>query len=151
MTSLAYSRAAGPITLGPSLTRITLTGAEAGAPGVVMRGVESGRRVYLVVAGLHAAAPPGVVYGVYVGLPMDAVPGPDNPFLAGNLNFFGATDLAPGRPAGPVTISLDVTATLQMLASKGLLGGPLDVAMVPVGVPATGSQPSLGSLTLVMQ
>jgi len=142
----------GPISLGPGQTRITLTGSE--PPDATIKALGPERRVYLVFSGLHALEQPGVVYDVYLALPKTAVAAPNSRsrFLAGTLNFFAASDLAPGRVAGthPI-VSVEVTGLVRRLAAEGLLSRTTDVTVLPEGVPTTGSNPTIESVALVAQ
>jgi len=150
-TTLATAPA-GPISLGPGQTRIALTATE--PPDVTIKGLGPEQKVYLVFSGLHALKQPGVVYEVYLALPTTAAASPNSRsrFLAGTLNFFAASDLAPGRVAGthPI-VSVEVTGLVRRLAAEGLLSRTTDVTVLPEGVPTTGSNPTIESVALVAQ
>jgi hypothetical protein len=151
ITTLAAAPA-GPISLGLGQTRITLTGTE--PPEATIKALGPERKVYLVFSGLHALEQPGVVYDVYLALPKTAAASPNSRgrFLAGTLNFFAASDLAPGRVAGthPI-VSVEVTGLVRRLAAEGLLSRTTDVTVLPDGVPARGSNPTIESVALVAQ
>jgi hypothetical protein len=150
-TTLATAPA-GPISLGPSQTRIALTGAE--PPDATIKALGPERKVYLVFSGLHALEQPGVVYDVYLALPKTAAASPNSRsrFLAGTLNFFAASNLAPGRVAGthPI-VSVEVTGLVRRLAAEGRLSRTTDVTVLPEGVPTPGSKPTIESVALIAQ
>jgi hypothetical protein len=151
MTTLAAAPT-GPISLGPGQTRITLTGTE--PPDATIKALGPERKIYLVFSGLHALEQPGVVYDVYLALPKTAAASPNSRsrFLAGTLNFFAASDLAPGRVAGthPI-VSIEVTGLVRRLAAEGLLSRTTDVTVLPEGIPTTGSNPTVESVALIAQ
>jgi hypothetical protein len=147
--TLATSDRGGPIAVGPGPTRISLIGAAPANPTV--RTLAQDREVYLVIAGLHAAAQPGVVYDVYLA-PGTADKGSGKPELVGTINFFAASDLGNGRPAGQhPTVSLNVSDTARRLAEQGLLGAGAVVTIAPQATPAPNARPTIDSVALVAQ
>jgi hypothetical protein len=149
------STASGAVTLDREVTRVRLAPGASAAP-LSRRIAEggSGRRYFLVLSDLRAAAQPGVVYDIYLGLQPGANPGPNDPRLVGTLNFFG---VAPPNTTRNLSRSYDVTQTVRALQSQGLLDGPLTVTIVPgagssadnAGQPV--AQPSIGRIALMAQ
>jgi hypothetical protein len=151
MTQMAVS-ASSPIALSTTPTRISLSGTHELLSHPETFGPD--RKIYLVITGLHASAQPGVVYNVFLLPPAsgDERLSPESPYLAGTLNFFAASDLAPGRPAGQrPRISFDVTSIVRTMRANG---HPLDGASVvvsPAGKPDSSAKPTIESVALIGQ
>ena len=100
-TILAHSPA--PLTLGtgPVVTPLAGTG-----PGLAARldALPPGHSLYLLVRGLTAHQPPGVIYTAYLDLPAGANPTEKDPHLLGYINFYGA------RPPGAATTPPSILA-----------------------------------------
>jgi hypothetical protein len=118
--------APGPVALSDKTIRVPL---EPSSGVTLSRRLSDlgGRRVFLVLGDLQAAAPPGIIYDVYLGLPSGAAPTANDPHYVGALNFFA---VAPPNPK-PLSRSYDVTALAGRLASQGPAEG-LAVTIVPM-------------------
>lgn len=144
-----------PIELGAEPVRVALAPAAdepAAAPSLAegMRALARSGRVYLVLEDVHAAEQPGIIYSVHLNLPPDAEPMPEDETFVGALNFFNAVPHEDhGRPS--IDVSFDVTALVRDLQERGRLGEQPEVTLAPLGAPAEGSQPVVGSVRLVLQ
>jgi hypothetical protein len=109
-----------------------------------------GKHLFLILGDLRATAPPGVVYGVYLGLPPGPIPDAPDPYFVGTLNFFAVTP--PAAAAQPFR-SYDVTGPMKTLLSIGLPDASLAVTIVPVGAgpESSSAQPTIGRIVLVAQ
>ncbi len=149
--------APGPIQLGVApvvVTPVVAAGAAGGerALGDLLANVASHGRVYLVLRGLTAKAPPGVLYHVYLDLPAGFEPPADDPRHVGTISFYEAVvpagmrapdlDRAPGA-------SYEISATVRQLQSRGLLSGLTTVTILPAGRPASGADPAVRALEIV--
>lgn len=140
----ALASAAKPVELGAGPTTVTLDG-----PEVLSRLDALGsRRLHLVLRGLRASQPPGVLYHVYLGLPAGATPTGDDPRHVGVVNFYAA--LATADPA-KVFYSFDATEVVRTLRARGLLRAPLTVTFHPAGEPAPGAQAVVSRVELVAE
>ncbi|MBF0372681.1 MAG: tyrosinase family protein [Alphaproteobacteria bacterium] len=133
-----------PITLGarPVAVQVAKAGASRTLSSV------AARPALLVVASLSADQQPGVIYNVYIDLPPNASPAQARKHLAGTVNFFGATrhhDVS-RKPTG---LTLDVTETVNKLASAGKLRAQPVVTFAPAGAPAAEAKPVVGGVSLV--
>jgi hypothetical protein len=140
--------AAGPVAVGTQTVRIAL---EPGAAGPLSRRLADigGRRLYLVLGNLEAAASPGIAYEVYLGLPPGAVPAANDPHFVGTFSFFF---VAPPDTT-PRSLSYDVTALASRLASQALPDGRLAVTIVPTqpSPPAAATRAAIGRIALAVQ
>jgi tyrosinase len=126
-----------------------------------VRALPPEQREYLVVHGLHAMAPPGVTYGVYLDLP----PNPTRDQLAahriGTVNFFhavhpdaevhgpqAASKIMPAAEPG-MFVSFDITDVAKSLLSKGLLREKPILTIIPQGKPAAGAKATVREISLV--
>jgi hypothetical protein len=141
--TLATSRPAGDIVLGDTPVRVPLDVSPPG-PSATTRIQEAARdhRIYLVLSGLKARQPPGVLYDVYLE--------PTHQYV-GTINFFSA--VAPGGAEGSVspTFSFDVTDHLKALPPGQSSASPLAVTIVPSGTPQTNAQAVIGTVALVAE
>jgi hypothetical protein len=139
--------AAGPVAVGTETVRIAL---EPGAAGPLSRRLADigGRRLYLVLGNLEAAASPGIAYEVYLGLPPGAVPAANDPHFVGTFSFFF---VAPPDTT-PRSLSYDVTALASRLASQVRPDGRLAVTIVPTQPPtAEATRAAIGRIALAVQ
>jgi hypothetical protein len=151
--------AVGPISLGSGATRFILVpakGTKAEEPAFASRlsALPPGRHIYLVLRNLSAPEPPGVLYHVYLDLPEGAQPGKADPHHVGALNFFQAGRLTDSgaHVATPSEFrSFDVTAAGKTLQSRGLLGDPTTVTIIPGTPPSSEVKPTIGQIELVEQ
>jgi hypothetical protein len=103
------------------------------------------RRPTLVLRGLRAETPPGVLYHLYLGLEPGESPAPDDPRHIGVVNFFDAERGKPGF------YSFDLERALEALRAAGPLPEPLTVTVIPAGAPDAEARPVIGSAELVLQ
>lgn len=130
--------AADRVELGAGPARVTLSASH----------LPVGPQVFLVLRDLRAAAQPGVVYDIYLGLPAAAaVPGAADPRYVGTFNFFAATSPAGTGP----TLSYDVTENLRRLQAQGRLQAGITVTIAPEGTPAAPARARIGRIELVAQ
>jgi hypothetical protein len=112
------------------------------------------RHIYLLFKNLYAEKAPGVLYRIYLDLPVDAVPEKNDPHYIGSLNFFQAGRLNESGqtiPEQSVFHSLDVTRVGKTLESRGLLSETISITVIPSSPPADGAKPRIGRIELVEQ
>ncbi len=103
-------------------------------------------RIYIVLKDLCAAAPPGVLYHVYLDLPDNTRPADHGDNYVGSLNFFDAEVLPNGR-----FFSFDVTDIIRNLRAKKKLSENAAFTILPAGVPEAGAKPVIGVINLIEQ
>jgi hypothetical protein len=120
-----------------------------------------GHRLYLVVRGLTAEAPPGTLFSAFLDLPTGTHPGRDDPRRVGVIGFYSAR--RPGAANAPdaespvnadaekMFFSFDVTETARALRSRGLLGARTTITLIPNSAPDPAAQARIGRLELVEQ
>lgn len=136
------ARAAG-VELGAGPTRVALGGGDVAARLAAL----GSRRVHLVIRGLRAANPPGVLYYAFLGLPAGAVPADEDPRHVGILNFYAAQT----GPVDPDRIfySFDATDAVRTLRARGELRDSVTVTFYPVGNLEPGAKPVISRVELV--
>ena len=136
------------VELGLGPTAVTLDG-----PQVASRIDALGsRRLYLILRGLRASQPPGVLYHLYLNLPQGATPAGEDPRHAGIVNFYAAqTGDAAATDPDRMFYSFDVTEVVQALRARSQLRDPLTVTFYPVGSPDPGAKAVISRLELVEQ
>ena len=102
--------------------------------------VPADRSLYLVIAGLQAPKPPGVLYAVH--LEPGGTQAPSESSRVGYLNFFSAGAGSKGKP-----FSFDVTQLMRTLIHEKPDLSSLQVCLVPGGTPE--STPSVESIQLL--
>lgn len=134
------------LAVGP--TTVALDG-----PGVASRiNALGSRRLFLILRGLRASQPPGVLYHLYFNLPQGATPAGDDPRHAGIVNFYAAqTGDAASTDADRIFYSFDVTEVVQALRARSQLRDPLTVTFYPVGGPDPGAKVVISRVELVEQ
>jgi tyrosinase len=160
MTMKILARSVAPVSLGIGPVVVPL--ADAGKPlAARVDTLAPGRSLYLVVRGLTAVEPPGVLYGIYLDLPAGAKPGVNDPRRAGIINFYGARP--PGAANAPdaespvntdaekVFFSFDLTPMAQALRQRGQLAERTTLTLIPEGVPTPTAKALVGHLELVEQ
>lgn len=134
------------VALGSGPVRIAL--GQGPAVAARTRGLPAGRRIFLVLRDLRAAAAPGVLYNVFLGLDAGApLPAGSDPRAVGVINFYSA--VAPGD--APLTVSFDITGSLRSLAAGNALRNELAVTIAPADRPAADAGAVLGAVELVME
>jgi tyrosinase len=104
--------------------------------------VGGARKTYLVLRDLQAHGPPNVLFKVFLDGPTSSSPTP-----VGVINFFGIGGHGQdhGSSGEHRFYSFDITN------SPALAGEDLKVRIVPTGSPKAAAQPSVGSVSLVIQ
>ena len=136
----------GPIALGAEPVRVSLgSGPDLTAR---LRALAPGRKVRLVIRGMHADSPPGVLFGLFLGLEPDAVlPDDDDPRAVGTINFYAAQS-----PLDvPFTMSFDVTKKLRLLVDKMRPSNEISLTVVPMDSPARNAGAMLGAVELLLE
>jgi hypothetical protein len=117
-----------------------------------VRALRPGHHLYLVVRRLHAKAPPGVLYGVYLDLPPKPTRDQLKSHKVAALNFFDAIlpkDDHDDGGANPRFVSFDVTDVVRSLQAEGLLKEKPTLTIIPAGKPAASAKPVIGAITLI--
>jgi hypothetical protein len=159
MTILARTMA--PVTLGSGPVVVPLAPAGSKSLAAGLAGMPAGRRLYLLVRGLTATEQPGVLYSVYLDLPVGVAPGQNDPRRVGIIQFYnarppGAVDApdagsAVGADAGRVFFSFDLTPVVRDLRRRGQLTDQTTLTLIAEGSPAQAAKVEIGSLELVEQ
>jgi hypothetical protein len=139
---------AGKVELGAKPTVVTLD-----VPGIASRIDALGsRQLYLILRGLHASQPPGVLYHLYLNLPPGAAPAGDDPRHVGVVNFYAAPtgDAAAADPER-IFYSFDITEAVRALRARNQLRAPLTVTFYPAGSPDPGAKAIVSRVELVEQ
>lgn len=141
------------IALGAEPFEVVLTPADGAGPlASSFAAVKPGRKLYLVVRGLRADAPPETLYQVYLGLPRGTAPKPEGLHYVGSFNFFNAEqDSRQTKAASPRFFSYDVTDLVTVLRARKLLEDSVTVTIVPIGKPNPSAKPLVGEVALVAQ
>lgn len=151
----SFAEAKGPFSLGSDAVRIPLrpgspSASEEGLLSSRLDKLKSGRRIYLVIRGLHAEAQPGVLYNIYLDLPAGAEPRKDDPHYVGQLNFYNSA-YSGSASGSDFFLSYDVTSVARNLRGRKLLGARTTITISPAGTPEGGAAPSIGRLELLEQ
>jgi hypothetical protein len=139
---------AGKVELGAGPTTVTLEGREVASRIDAL----GSRRLSLILRGLHASNPPGVLYHLYLNLPEGASPAGDDPRHVGIINFYGAQTggVAPADPER-IFYSFDATDAVRALRAQSGLRDPVTVTFYPVGSPEPGAKAVISRIELVEQ
>jgi hypothetical protein len=114
--------------------------------------LKAGRRLHLVLLGLAADAPPGVLYAIYLDLPPMATPEQKRRHAVGTINFFnfiGAESDEAKKSPNRRAVSLDVTEVARQLQLSGKLRDKPVITIAPVGKPAAGTKPVVDEIRLI--
>lgn len=141
------------VVLGQRATRVLLvtSNSRQGSFDQRVRYLRPGRRLFLVLEDLYTQVPVEVIYDVYLNLPSGAGAKQALAHWVGDLNFFDALDHKHDHNAGPSFVSYDVTDKAQALLVKRQLGPNAVVTFVPAGIPAAGTRPQIGQVSIVEQ
>jgi hypothetical protein len=154
------ARSTAPVSLGTGSVVVPLTAAGKSL-AARLDTLAPGRSLYLVVRGLTAVEPPGVLYGIYLDLPAGAKPGENDPRRVGIIHFYDARP--PGAANAPdaeshvntdaekTFFSFDLTPVARALRQRGQLAERTTLTLVPEGVPTPTAKPLVGHLELVEQ
>jgi Common central domain of tyrosinase/Polyphenol oxidase middle domain len=108
--------------------------------------------LYLVFSGVTTPTQPGVVWDLYVGLPIGSTPNPTGPYYVGTYGMYGA-GVADQPPDGnePATFAVPVNTALLTALQAGELTVPVQFA--PHGVVVNGelTQPTQLSTVSIAQ
>jgi hypothetical protein len=115
----------------------------------------AGRRFYLIVKDLRAAAQPGVLYHLYLELPSGATRAKKDAHHVGVVNFFNAVrhgghGAEPGKGSQRF-LRFDITDLVKTLQTGGVLRDQPIVTIAPAGQPAAAAKPVIGEVTIVEQ
>lgn len=158
MTVLAQSTAPVVLGSGPVVANLVPVGRPLAAQ---LDSMPRGHRIYLVVRGLTAEAPPGTLYSTFLDLPARAHPARDDLRKVGVIDFYSAR--RPGAANAPdaespvnadaekMFFSFDVTEQARALRSRGLLGARTTITLIPDAAPDPAAQARIGRLELVEQ
>lgn len=156
MTVVAESE--GPVHLGTGRTVVPLATRGKASLGERFARLPRGRRWYLLVKGLVADDPPGVLYAAHLGVPAEPAPTPGDPKPVGLVHFFDARrpgarneDGTPNRDATKVFFSFDVTEAARALHARGALAARLNVTLIPEGTPQPAANTVVGRIQIVEQ
>jgi hypothetical protein len=108
--------------------------------------------LYLELTGLQAVKQPGTLFHLYLDLPEDVAPKPDNAWHIGSINFYNAVpgpDAPKDKPASPTTI--DITGVLRNLRSSQKLTSDSTITIMATHPPEAGSKPMIGQLAIVVK
>ena len=123
--------------LGRAASRVTLQPPGGGAEAMVVTG---GGPVVLKFAGIALQRPVGLYYEVYVNKPANGATGPESPYYAGNLSFFGLGHRG-GSAVDNGQYTLEISDLLAAQRKAGQWrGGEVSVDLVPQA--AGGVKPS---------
>jgi tyrosinase len=147
-----------PVALGDDPVRVTLEPVPErdGEKAIGMRQRVSALapegRLYLVVRGLKADLPPGVLYNVYLDLPDHAPRDARKRHAVGVFNFFDAAGKEPKdttKTKDDRFLSFDVTRRARFLHSQGLLRDKPVLTIIPSGKPADDAKATVGEILLI--
>lgn len=140
------------VSLTSAVTRVALKPAQAAANQRVFdltlnAPADDLGRYYLVVRDLRIKAQPGVLYDLYLNLPENATGAVRSAHKVGSLNFFSAM---PGMEMDEPTrfVSYDISSLVKKLGSEAV-SGAVNVTFASAGSPAAGSEPVVGSVSIV--
>ena len=114
--------------------------------------LSEGRRLYLVIKNLSAAAPPETLYRVYLDLPEGTPDDPLNSHYVGSFNFFDA--VPHGEEHGTNAskpVSFDITDVAANVQARNLLKAEHSVSIVPSSQPVSDAKPAIGDISFVVQ
>jgi hypothetical protein len=115
----------------------------------MLQSFPASRNVYLVLTGMHAMKEPGTLFHLYLDLPEDVTPRPDNAWHIGSINFYNAVpvpDAPKDKPELP--ISIDITGVLRNLHSSQKLTSETTVTIMPTRPLEAGSEPMIGHIAI---
>jgi len=159
--TFATQAAPGTVALGAQPVRVVLrstatTAAAAGSPlAGQLASLSEGRRLYLVIKNLSAAAPPETLYRVYLDLPEGTPDDPLNSHYVGSFNFFdavphGEEHVSHGTNASK-PVSFDITDVAANVQARNLLKAEHSVSIVPSSQPVSDAKPAIGDISFVVQ
>jgi tyrosinase len=169
-TSKSHAKVkATPVALGAEPVHVAIeplpdpdSGAVATMTARVMA-LKPGKRFYLVVRDLKAAAQPGVLYHLYLELPAEASKEKRDAHYVGGLNFFNAVShamqghgdaakkAAEKKKGTERFYRFDITDLAKKLHGQGLLKEKPILTIAPAGKPAADAKPVVGDITVVEQ
>ncbi len=123
------------IELAARPVRVPLVARDRERRGVLKSRARSASSLHVVIRGLRAEEPPGVLYHAYLDLPEGTEPANDDARHIGIINFFAATPPAPDDPER-ASHTFDITEAVHALAAKGMLADETSITIRPAGTPA---------------
>lgn len=119
-----------------------------------IRALPADHKIYLVLRDLRANAAPGVLFHVYLDLPVGAKTAKDDPHYVGSFNMFNDV-VAPGSAASDPKRrsfrSYDITELARKLQAQQALTAETTVTILATHAAAEGSKPVVGRIELVEQ
>ena len=120
--------------------------------GQMLESLPASRSVYLELTGLHAVEQPGTLFHLYLDLPEDVAPKPDNAWHIGSVNFYNAV-AGPDAPKDKSTlhISIDITGATRKLLSSHKLTSANTITIVPTRALEADSKPMIDQIAIVVK
>jgi hypothetical protein len=151
-TVLAASASAIELTAAPVRVKLVSGKSDSADVGQILQSLPASRSLYLELTGLQAVKQPGTLFHLYLDLPEDVAPKPDNAWHIGSINFYNAVpgpDAPKDKPASPTTI--DITGVLRNLRSSQKLTSDSTITIMATHPPEAGSKPMIGQLAIVVK
>ncbi|HEU4389893.1 MAG TPA: hypothetical protein VFV34_18975 [Blastocatellia bacterium] len=147
-TLIAASRA--PVELGAQPARVTLVPAASQTLAARIAALQPDRELILILKGIHASQPPGVLFRLYLDAPDIARLNKTGPHHIGILNFYNFVR-ADNSSSSDGTFSYDVTTLARNLMSQKLLSDQTTVTIVPTVAPAPEARATIDRIELIEQ
>ena len=120
--------------------------------GQMLESLPASRSVYLELTGLHAVEQPGTLFHLYLDLPEDVTPKPENAWHVGSINFYNAVpvpDAPKDKPTLP--ISIDITGAMRKLLSSHKLTSANTITIAPTRAMEANSKPVIEQIAIVVK
>ena len=145
-----------PITLNKESTRVTLQAVDRNGQTLAARlqNLPHGHRLYLVLKDLSVKEQPGTLFRIYLDLPEEVKPEPNDLRFVGRFNFYSAgqsVGLRPPQTGGSFFFSFDITAVAQKLLAQRLLDDQTTLTILATGIPRSNSDPKIGRIEIIEQ
>jgi hypothetical protein len=111
--------------------------------GQMLESLPASRSVYLE---------PGTLFHLYLDLPEDVAPKPDNAWHLGSVNFYNAVagpDAPKDKPTLP--ISIDITGAMRKLLSSHKLTSANTITIAPTRALEADSKPMIDQIAIVVK
>jgi hypothetical protein len=118
----------------------------------ILQSLPASRSVYVVLSGLSATKPPGTLFHLYLDLPEDVAPKPDNAWHIGSINFYNAA-VGPDalKDKADLPITLDITDVVRKLRAGQKLTAASTITVTATRTPEADSKPVIGQIALVVK
>ncbi|MFJ4142946.1 tyrosinase family protein [Pseudomonas sp. NPDC089734] len=108
-----------------------------------------GETLYLTLSDISASAEVGNSYGVYLNLPANVTPTPQDPSFVGTISFFGVgMPTHGGHHTSTRDISFVVTDIVQKLTDAKRMNQEPTITFAPIGKNNVNAKPVVGSVSL---